>query len=100
VKPETAIISVSEYNPYGQPAQTVLDRLKAANVRVYRTDLQGEVSITSKGDDYEIKTTKEAKGDLYAGRQGTKDDSARAGFLAYGDFGPPPRQANRAAHGK
>lgn len=100
VKPEAAIISVSEYNPYGQPAQTVLDRLKAANVRVYRTDLQGEVSLISKGDDYEIKTAKEAKGDLYAGRQGTKDDAARSGFIAYGDFGPPPRPANRAAHSK
>ena len=96
VKPEAAIISVSEYNPYGQPAQPVLDRLKAVGIKLYRTDLQGEITITSKGEDYEIKSVKETKGDLYAGRTGTKDDSARSGFIAYGDFGPPPKQAKKA----
>ena len=95
IKPEAAIISVSEYNPYGQPAQPVLDRLKAAGIKLYRTDLQGEIIITSKGADYEIKTMKETKGDLYAGRTGTKDDSARSGFVAYGDFGPPPKQPKK-----
>jgi competence protein ComEC len=100
VKPEAAIISVSEYNPYGQPAQVVLDRLKASGIKLYRTDLQGEITITSKGDDYEIKAVKEAKGDLYAGRTGTKDDSTRSGFIAYGDFGPPPKQPKKNAGGK
>ncbi|HEX8178885.1 MAG TPA: ComEC/Rec2 family competence protein [Pyrinomonadaceae bacterium] len=93
IKPEAAIISLSEYNRYGHPAQVVLDRLKTAGVKLYRTDLHGEISITSKGEGYEIKTEKEAKGDLYAGREGQKDDSARSGFIAYGDFGPPPKQA-------
>jgi len=97
VKPEAAIISVSEFNPYGQPAQSVLDRLKAAGIKLYRTDLQGEITLTSKGDDYEIKTMKETKGDLYTGRAGTKDDSARSGFIAYGDFGPPPRQPKKTS---
>ena len=100
VKPEAAIISVSEYNPYGQPAQVVLDRFKAAGVKLYRTDLQGEITITSKGEDYEIKTMKETKGDVYAGRAGTKDDSTRSGFIAYGDFGPPPRQPKKTTGGK
>ncbi|MCA1849704.1 MAG: hypothetical protein LC672_01295, partial [Acidobacteria bacterium] len=92
VRPEVAIISDGEANRYGHPSQAVLDRLKAARVKVYRTDLQGEVSITSRGKGYEIKTAKEAKGDLWAGRQAQKDDSASRGFIAYGDFGPPPRE--------
>jgi hypothetical protein len=72
----------------------VLDRLKAARVKVYRTDLQGEISITSRGGgDYEIKTAKEAKTDLWAGREAQRDDSANRGFVSYGDFGPPPREA-------
>lgn len=101
VKPETAIISVGEFNRYGQPAQPVLDRLKAAGVKVFRTDLQGEITISSKGDDRpEIKAEKDAKSDLYAGREGQKDDSARSGFIAYGDFGPPPKQSKKAAAGK
>jgi competence protein ComEC len=96
VQPEVAIISDGEYNRYGHPAQAVLDRLKAVNAKVYRTDLQGEVTITTTGKMkdgklYEIKTAKEARSDVLTGREAQKDDSARSGFVAYGDFGPPPR---------
>jgi competence protein ComEC len=93
VKPQVAVISCGEWNRYGHPAQVVLDRFKAANVKLYRTDLQGEVTITSKGkkNDYVVKTAKEAKSDLWSGRIAQKDDSTRSGFIAYGDFGPPPK---------
>ena len=96
VQPEVAIISDGEWNRYGHPAQAVLDRLKSAGARVYRTDLQGEITITTngklKGEKlYEIKTAKEAKTDLWTGRPPQKDDSSRSGFIAYGDFGPPPK---------
>ncbi len=92
VKPAIAIISDGEANRYGHPSQEILDRLRAANIQVYRTDLQGEITITTKGKDYQIKTAKEAKTDLWAGRVAQKDDSASRGFIAYGDFGPPPRE--------
>ncbi len=96
VQPGAAIISDGEWNRYGHPAQSVLDRLKASNARIYRTDLQGEVSLTTHGKAdsakfYEITTAKEAKGDLGTGREGFKDDASRSGFIAYGDFGPPPK---------
>ena len=96
VKPGVAIISCGEWNRYGHPAQAVLDRLKAVNAKLYRTDLQGEITITTngklRGDKlYEVKTAKEAKSDVWTGRLAQKDDSSRAGFIAYGDFGPPPR---------
>jgi beta-lactamase superfamily II metal-dependent hydrolase len=93
VKPEVAIISCGEWNRYGHPSQVVLDRLSAANVKLYRTDLQGEISITTRGkeNDYVIKTAKETKSDLWLGRTAQKDDSTRSGFIAYGDFGPPPK---------
>src|SRR5882762_4542478 len=96
VQAEAAIISDGSWNRYGHPAQSVLDRLKAANAKVYRTDLQGEVTITTKGRGdsgrlYEIKTAKETKDDVWAGREAHKDDSSRSGFIAYGDFGPPPK---------
>ena len=94
VKPKVAIISCGEWNRYGHPAQVVLDRLKAADVKVYRTDLQGEITITTKGrdNDLQVKTAKEAKTDIWIGRQAQKDDSSRVGFIAYGDFGPPPKE--------
>jgi competence protein ComEC len=100
VHPEAAIISDGAWNRYGHPAQAVLDRLKAANAKLYRTDLQGEITITSKGklDSaklYEIKTAKETKEDVWAGREAQKDDSSRSGFIAYGDFGPPPKKKSK-----
>ena len=93
VKPEIAIVSCGAWNRYGHPNQGVLDRLRAANVKLYRTDLQGEITITTRGKDNEVtvKTAKESKDDLWAGRTAQKDDSSRSGFIAYGDFGPPPR---------
>ena len=93
VKPEVAVVSCGAWNRYGHPAQAVLDRLKAANVKLYRTDLQGEITITTRGknDDMVIKTAKETSEDLWAGRTAQKDDSSRSGFIAYGDFGPPPK---------
>jgi competence protein ComEC len=97
VKPEVAIVSCGAWNRYGHPSQAVLDRLKAANVKLYRTDLQGEITITTRGNDTDltIKTAKETTEDMWAGRTAQKDDSSRSGFIAYGDFGPPPRPSKK-----
>lgn len=96
VKPEAAIISCGEWNRYGHPAQVVLDRLRAtnANLKLFRTDLEGEITITTRGKeaDYVIKSAKEPKTDVWVGRTPQKDDSTRSGFIAYGDFGPPPKK--------
>ena len=99
VQPEVAIVSCGAWNRYGHPSQAVLDRLRAANpnVKLYRTDLQGEITITTRGKDNEmtIKTAKETTDDMWAGRTAQKDDSSRSGFIAYGDFGPPPKPSKR-----
>jgi beta-lactamase superfamily II metal-dependent hydrolase len=105
VQPEAAIISDGGWNRYGHPAQSVLDRLKAINAKLYRTDLQGEITLTTHGKQdsakfYEITTAKEAKEDMWAGREGMKDDSSRSGFIAYGDFGPPPKPKPTPKAGK
>ncbi len=54
VEPEAAVISVGTDNPYGYPAQTTLDRLSAAGIKVHRTDkapveLSGTVLFTTGG---------------------------------------------------
>lgn len=98
VKPEVAIISDGAQNRYGHPSQETLDRLRAAHVKIYRTDLQGEITIISKGKGYEIKAGREAKeNELFAGREAQRDDSARRGFVDFGDYGgPPPRPPKEA----
>ena len=95
VKPEVVILSVGEWNRYGHPSQVVLDRLKSANIgKLYRTDFQGEITLTTRGreNDLVVKTSKETKLELWTGRTAQKDDSTRSGFIAYGDFGPPPKE--------
>ena len=50
VQPETAVISVGD-NSYGHPTDQALLRLMAAGCEIYRTDLQGHVLLTVKGDE-------------------------------------------------
>ena len=104
IKPEIAIISCGAWNRYGHPAQSVLDRLRAVSpaMKLYRTDLHGEITLSTRGKqgDVAVKTAKEAAEDLWVGRTAQKDDSSRSGFIAYGDFGPPPRPRKAATEQK
>ena len=47
IQPETAVISVGKRNRYGHPAQETLERLALAGTDIYRTDLQGTVTVRS-----------------------------------------------------
>jgi len=59
VSPEAAIISCGAGNRYGHPAQPTLDRLQKAGVKIYRTDLNGEIAIITDGTKFEIHTAKQ-----------------------------------------
>lgn len=60
VDPEYAIISVGEDNSYSHPAEAALERLEDQDAKIYRTDLQGEIILTSDGETVHISTEKEA----------------------------------------
>lgn len=47
--PKYAVIPVSKGNSYGHPTDAVLSRLKDADVKVYRTDLNGDITAVSDG---------------------------------------------------
>ena len=49
VSPETVVISVGEDNSYGHPSERVLADVAAVGAEIYRTDLQGTVTVTSDG---------------------------------------------------
>ena len=56
VLPEMGIISCGVDNKYGHPHEETLSILRDAGVDVYRTDLQGTITIGSDGQNYTVGT--------------------------------------------
>ncbi|MBM7871578.1 competence protein ComEC [Clostridium pascui] len=56
VNPKYAVISVGKDNDYGHPKQEVMNRLKAKNIPVYRTDERGTIVATSNGSEVKFST--------------------------------------------
>lgn len=54
VSPDIAIIMVGEGNSYGHPHNEVLNRLNDRNIKIYRTDINGTILITSDGKENNI----------------------------------------------
>jgi competence protein ComEC len=61
VDPRTVAISVGETNPFGHPHPDVLERLRAAGVRVLRTDRDGAITASSDGQTVQAHTFYESK---------------------------------------
>jgi len=54
VSPKVAVIQVGANNRYGHPTQEVLSRLENFGVKLYRTDIDGNIKVTSDGKNYKI----------------------------------------------
>jgi competence protein ComEC len=54
VQPQVGIISTGAGNPYGHPHPQVLATLQQHNVRLFRTDHHGAITITTDGTSYDI----------------------------------------------
>lgn len=50
IRPRAAVISCGVGNDYGHPGREALERLRAVNAQVYRTDQMGEVVAVSDGE--------------------------------------------------
>lgn len=50
VSPEIALIGVEANNNFGHPNKSVIDRFRKQNVKIYRTDLNGEINIDIKNN--------------------------------------------------
>lgn len=56
VNPTYAIISVGTPNSYEHPKEITLTKLKERNIKIYRTDQDGTILITTDGNDIKIET--------------------------------------------
>ncbi|MFZ2497407.1 lamin tail domain-containing protein [Methanosarcina sp.] len=57
VSPSVSIIEVGTGNDYGHPHAEILKRLQKAS-KVYRTDMDGTISVTTDGSTYDVTTQK------------------------------------------
>jgi len=55
-RPQIALISCGRGNPFGHPAPDVIARLDAIGARIYRTDLDGEVTVDTDGEHVNVTT--------------------------------------------
>lgn len=80
IMPEYAVISVGKGNSYGHPTEAVLSRLRDADVKTYRTDMQGDVICTSDGKTVSFSVDRNADVDTLAeAGAGGKGDPGQTG---------------------
>jgi competence protein ComEC len=63
VGPEVAVISVGAHNDYGHPAPSTVRRLETGGADVFRTDLDGTVTIESDGRVLRTHTSRQQRGE-------------------------------------
>lgn len=65
IMPEYAVISVGKDNSYGHPTEDVLSRLRDADVKTFRTDLQGDIKCVSDGKNVVFSVTRNENADVF-----------------------------------
>ena len=59
VAPDYAVLTCGQGNSYGHPHREVVDRLNAANIAAYRSDVHGHIVFTADGETITVATQKE-----------------------------------------
>lgn len=59
VKPKYAVIEVGTNNQYGHPSSETLERFDLINAKIYRTDLNGDITAVSDGKNITFSVEKE-----------------------------------------
>ena len=56
VAPRFAAVSVGESNPFGHPAESVVERFEAHGVKLLRTDRDGAITMITDGNSLSVHT--------------------------------------------
>lgn len=79
VMPEYAVISVGEGNSYEHPEEGTLSRLRDADCKILRTDLNGDIIISSDGEELTVTTDKTATEEQLLTQGGKTQSIAKPG---------------------
>lgn len=90
VHPRAAVISIGEENRFGLPHDSVIDKLDSFGCKVYRTDLDGRVVVTSDGKEWTVETEKKRAAGSKARKTPSgeflKHEDAAEGFIRRNDY--------------
>ncbi len=78
IMPEYAVISVGAKNSYGHPTEEVLSRLRDADVKTFRTDMQGDIVCVSDGERVTFTVGRNAEADTFGGIGGNSTQRTQA----------------------
>ncbi len=88
LSPRLAMVSAGTGNPYGHPAPETIGRLRAHGAKVLRTDLDGDLQVSTDGDDLRTSTSggrpiaaRQAVGAVARSGWATPSGRVAAGFL-------------------
>ena len=65
IMPQYAVISVGAGNSYGHPTENTLSRLRDADVKTFRTDMQGDIFCTSDGKEVSFAVSRNADANVF-----------------------------------
>ncbi|MBX3031833.1 MAG: DNA internalization-related competence protein ComEC/Rec2 [Chloroflexi bacterium] len=57
LQPRVALVSAGAGNPYGHPTRSTLERLRTRGAQVLRTDLDGDLQVSTDGHDLRVATS-------------------------------------------
>lgn len=78
VNPQIAVVSVGKNNTFNHPHQETVERYKNIGARLFRTDIDGAITIISKNKSFEIKTYYDSR---LMRVKGLKDEIRNLGIL-------------------
>ena len=99
IMPEYAVISVGNENSYGHPTDAVLSRLRDAEVKVFRTDMQGDIICTSDGKAVSFSTDRNFDADTLGSVGQNSTQSGTAPSEQPGDLDLEPEESTPIAAG-
>lgn len=82
--PKYAVISVGKNNGYGHPTEETLSKLRDCGAKVYRTDMQGNITATSNGKKLRVRAARNANADTLAELKSTsssEESSSSSGYI-------------------
>ncbi len=88
LRPRVALVSAGTGNPYGHPAPSTIERLSTHGADVLRTDLDGDLQVSTDGHDLRVATSGGRPATATRGRA-----RAIGGRLATRDIGTPAQPA-------